>query len=133
MATAKTRNNGRWTEARHKSFIISALRGAHSKWGVKADVKKSARVSTGRYLCAGCGTVGPATLPPLRGQSRRRNNAAVDHINPVVNPSQGFIDWNTYITRMFLEEDGYQILCYVCHGTKTRDEREERTEMRKKK
>ena len=100
---------------------------------MKADVKKSARVSTGKYLCASCRTVGPATLPPLRGQKRRRNNAAVDHISPVVNPSQGFIDWNTYITRMFLEEEGYQILCYACHGDKTRDEREERTEMRKKK
>jgi hypothetical protein len=133
MATAKTRNNGRWTEARHKSFIISALRGAHSKWGVKADVKKSARVSTGKYLCACCGTVGPATLPPDKGQSRRKNNAAVDHIDPVVCPKDGFIDWNTYINRMFLEEDGYQVLCWACHGVKTRDERELRTLNRKKK
>ena len=133
MATAKTRNNGRWTEARHKSFIISAIRGAHSKWGVKADVKKSARVSTGRYVCACCSAVGPATLPPLRGQSRRRNNAAVDHIDPVVSPSQGFVDWNTYIDRMFLEEEGYQVLCWACHGVKTRDERELRTLNRKKK
>ncbi len=133
MATAKTRNNGRWTEARHKSFIISALRGAHSKWGVKADVKKSARVSTGKYLCACCGTVGPATLPPDKGQSRRKNNAAVDHIDPVVCPKDGFIDWNTYINRMFLEEDGYQVLCWACHGVKTRDERALRTLNRKKK
>ncbi len=133
MATTKTRNNGRWTEARHKSFIISALRGAHSKWGVKADVKKSARVSTGLYLCASCSTVGPATLPPDKGQSRRKNNAAVDHIDPVVNPKDGFIDWNTYINRMFLEEDGYQVLCWACHGVKTRDERELRTLNRKKK
>ena len=133
MATTKTRNNGRWTEARHKSFIISALRGAHSKWGVKADVKKSARVSTGKYLCACCGTVGPATLPPDKGQSHRKNNAAVDHIDPVVCPKDGFIDWNTYINRMFLEEDGYQVLCWACHGVKTRDERELRTLNRKKK
>jgi len=133
MATAKTRNNGRWTEARYKSFIISALRGAHSKWGVKADVKKLARVDVGRYVCAECGTVGPATLPPDSGQSRRRNNAAVDHIDPVVSPTTGFVDWNTYIDRMFLELEGYQVLCYKCHGAKTRDERQVRTSMRKKK
>lgn len=133
MATTKTRNNGRWTEARHKSFIISALRGAHSKWGVKADVKKLARVSTGRYVCAECGNVGPATLPPLDGQKRRRNNAAVDHIEPVVEPAEGFQDWNTYIERMFLELDGYQVLCHDCHSTKTKDERVVRTEMRRKK
>ena len=132
MATTKTRNNGRWTEARHKSFITSALRGAHGKWGVKSDVKKSARVSTGKYLCACCGVIGPATLPPDKGQSRRKNNAAVDHINPVVDPAVGFVDWNTYINRMFLEEKGYQVLCHACHGIKTRDERELRTITRKK-
>jgi hypothetical protein len=27
---------------------------------------------------------------------------------------------------MFLEEDGYQVLCWKCHSAKTRDEREER-------
>ena len=102
------------------------MRGAHSKWGVKADVKKSARVGHGSYVCAGCNVAGPATLPPLHGQKRRRNNAAVDHISPVVDPAKGFIDWNTYIDRMFLEEEGYQILCYKCHGEKTRDEREQR-------
>ncbi len=126
MATTKTRNNGRWTEARYKSFIVSALRGAHSKWGVKADVKKSARVTTGKYECSHCGKVGQATLPPLEGQKRRRNNAAVDHIDPVVCPDTGFVDWNTYIERMFLEEDGYQVLCWECHHAKTNDERKRR-------
>lgn len=100
---------------------------------MKADVKKLARVDVGRYVCAECGDVGPATLPPDSGQSRRRNNAAVDHIDPVVCPTTGFVDWNTYIDRMFLEIEGYQVLCYKCHGTKTRDERAVRTEMRKKK
>jgi hypothetical protein len=80
----------------------------------------------GRYLCACCGDIGPATLPPLQGQKRRRNNAAVDHIDPVVCTRRGYIDWNTYIERMFLEEDGYQVLCWKCHSAKTRDEREER-------
>ena len=132
MATTKTRNNGRWTEARHKSFITSALRGAHGKWGVKTDVKKSARVSTGRYRCACCSVIGPATLPPV-GTGRRRNNAAVDHIEPVVDHIVGFVDWDTYINRMFLEAEGYQVLCHACHSAKTKDEREVRTEMRKKK
>jgi len=56
----------------------------------------------------------------------------VDHINPVVDPAVGFVDWNTYINRMFLEEKGYQVLCHACHGIKTRDERELRTITRKK-
>ena len=117
------RNNNRWTEARFKSFIISALRGAHGRWGVKHDVKKEAWVSRGMYECAECNTIGPATLPPSEGKTRRRNNAAVDHINPVVEPEVGFVDWNLYIDRMFREAEGYQVLCYSCHATKTAEER----------
>jgi hypothetical protein len=119
----KTVNNGRWTDARFKSFIISALRGAHGKWGVKHDAKKKAWVSRGVYKCASCAKLGPATLPPLEGNKRKRNNAAVDHINPVVDPVVGFVDWNTYINRMFLEIEGYQVLCYKCHADKTAAER----------
>ncbi len=116
-------NNGRWTEARFRSFIISALRGAHGKWGVKHDAKKSAWVRRGVYKCAGCKKEGSATLPPLAGRTRKRNNAAVDHIDPVVQPEVGFVDWNTYINRMFLEASGYQVLCYKCHAAKTAAER----------
>jgi len=122
----KVRNNGRWTEARFKSFIISALRGAHGKWGVKHDAKKTAWVERGKYQCANCNKIGPATLPPLEGRTRKRNNAAVDHIDPVVNPEVGFVDWNTYISRMFLEASGYQVLCYKCHAEKTAVERKRR-------
>ena len=122
----KTRNNGRWTEARFRSFIISALRGAHGKWGVKHDVKKKSWVSRGVYKCAICKQHGPATLPPLEGRQRKRNNAAVDHIDPVVKPEVGFVDWNTYIDRMFLEASGYQVLCYKCHAEKTAAERKRR-------
>jgi len=102
------------------------LRGAHGKWGVKSDVKRYARVGHGRYCCAECGDTGPTTLPPLDGQKRRRNNSAVDHIDPVVEPSTGFVDWNTYIERMFLEAEGYQVLCWQCHKDKTEAERKQR-------
>ena len=47
----------------------------------------------------------------------------VDHIDPVVDPKVGFVDWTTYIERMFVEEDGLQILCKECHDKKTRFEK----------
>lgn len=37
-----------------------------------------------------------------------------DHLIPVVGP-EGFIDWNTYVERLFVEKDGYQALCKGCH------------------
>lgn len=120
------RNNGRWTEARFRSFIVSTLRGASWKWGPRNDVKKKAWVKRGVYKCAGYKRRGhqvPGTLPPPEGKKRRINNALVDHIEPVVDPEKGFEDWTTYIERMFCETDGLQVLCHECHTRKTADER----------
>jgi len=114
---------GRWTTARFNSFITSALRSAHGRWGPKTDAKKRARVRRGVYVCELCGVEGPATLPPLKGKVRRRNNAAVDHIEPVVDPAIGKTTWDEFIARMFVEADGYQVLCYDCHSKKTEEER----------
>ena len=115
-------NSGKWTPSRFQAFIISALRSAHNKWGPKHEVKNDARVKRGVFKCAGCGKEGPATLPPLPGNKRRRNNAAVDHIEPVIDPATGFVSWDEYIKRMFLEAEGYQVLCWECHKKKTDEE-----------
>jgi len=123
MAKVKPHNGGKWTEARKKSFIVGALRRASSRWGPKNDAKGKARVRRGEYECALCKTLGPATLPPEEGKKRRRNNAAADHINPVVDPRIGFVDWNTFIERLFCEVDGFQILCHECHTVVTKEER----------
>lgn len=128
----KTCCSGKWTDAKFRSFIISGLRSKHSRWSPKNEAKRAANVARGRYKCACCGEVGPATLPPLPGNKRRRNNAAVDHIQPVVDPDVGFVDWDTYIERMFVEVEGYQVLCWECHEKKTAEERTRATLRRRK-
>ena len=117
------RNNNRWTEARFKAFIKGQLRSATRKWGPIQEVKKNARVGRGLYLCNGCKNHVPVTLPPLTG-SKRIPNVFVDHILPVIDPSTGFTDWDSVIERMFVEQDGLQILCKDCHDKKTSRERE---------
>lgn len=119
----KPRNGGEWTEARFHSFVVSGLRSKHQRWGPKHAAKARARVDRGKYLCAGCGTIGPATLPPKPGNKKRRDNAAVDHIEPVVDPAIGFEGWDRYVERMFVEVEGYQVLCWECHEAKTAVER----------
>lgn len=121
-----TYNGGKWTKERFNRFIISALRKASMKWPPRNEAKKNARVARGMYKCDNCGVVGPATIPPKRETRRRRNNSAVDHVNPVVDPANGFIDWNTYIDRMFCELEGFQVLCWECHDKKSAEEREAR-------
>ena len=118
----KTRNNGRWTEARFNSFIKSALRGASRRWQPISDCLKEARTRRGFYQCAGCDQEVPASIKPEDG-GKRKKNVHVDHIKPIINPETGFVSWDETIERMFCEPEGLQVLCESCHTEKTNQEK----------
>ena len=130
--TTKPHNNGTWTDARKKGFIVSALRSAFTRWGPKQSCIKQAWIRRGVYKCEGCKEEVPATLPPKTGGSKRIKNIMADHIHPIVCPATGFVDYNTWIERGFVEADGFQALCKACHDEKTTEEREIAT-LRKRK
>ena len=130
MATKvpKPRNNGQWTEARYNSFVKSALRKA--RWPLKYEALREAQVgkkineASGRiamhFKCAECDGEFP------------NKQVAVDHIEPVVDPTIGFVDWNTFIERLYIELEGFQVLCHDCHtGGKTSEEKGIAAERRK--
>lgn len=50
----------------------------------------------------------------------KRTDLHGDHIKAVVDESVGFIDWNTYIARLFLGQ--IQPLCITCHKAKSERE-----------
>ena len=112
-----------WTEGRKRSFIVSVLRSGTRRWPPKfltlneAKTEKKINVKTGRlaqhYLCAGCDNYFPA------------KDINVDHIIPVVGP-EGFVNWDTYIERMYCDKENFQILCTNCHTEKSMGERQSR-------
>lgn len=55
-----------------------------------------------------------------------RKECAVDHISPVVDPDIGFVDYQTFIERLFCPVENLQILCENCHETKTKKENAKR-------
>ncbi len=122
--TNKTRNGGEWTEARFRSFVTSALRAASRRWPPKyqalkaAFVGKKVNAKTGKmamhYKCAECKKHFVAV------------DVQVDHIDPVVDPKKGFISWDVFIERMFVEIDKLQVLCKPCHKIKTDEEKQQR-------
>jgi 5-methylcytosine-specific restriction endonuclease McrA len=118
----KPYNNGEWTEARYRAFVFSALRQASMRWPVKSAVKRAANVKRGFYLCASCGEVVPASI---KIDGKRKDNAIVDHIEPVV-PVTGFDSWDACIARLYCGADNLQVLCRACHDRKTKEEREQR-------
>lgn len=116
------RNGGNWTESRFRQFVVGALRQAHKRWRPKyerieaAFVGKHNNPATGRmrkmYRCECCQELFP------------QKDMRADHVEPVVDPETGFVDWNTFIERMFVEFDGYSAICIGCHQVKSAHERE---------
>lgn len=113
-----------WTEARLKAFIISGLRAASRRYPPKFETLNDAKTTkkinekTGRiaqhYRCKACKDEFPA------------KEVQVDHKKPVIDPKIGFVDWNTYIERMFCKKSNLQVLCTTCHKKKSDKERNAR-------
>ena len=104
--------NGQWTEARFKGFIISALRRASSRWAPKYTCRKNSKRGYNKYECALCHEI------------VGNKHIKVDHIDPVIDPNVGFISYDEFIRRLFVELPGYQAICTYCHDKKTASERE---------
>jgi hypothetical protein len=50
---------------------------------------------------------------------------AIDHKIPVIG-SDGFVDWNTFVDRLYCSKENLQRICEDCHQKKTNQERFER-------
>lgn len=95
-----------------KSFIINTIRRMTYRWPPRSEAQRLARRGRGIYECASC-----KIIYPLK-------QCRMDHVSAIVNPSTGFVDWNTYIDRALPDVEGWQNLCSGCHDTKTAVERE---------
>lgn len=113
-----------WSDAKFKGWIISLLRRGTMRWPPRNEALKAAKtvkkinVSSGRlaqhFKCKKCKKDFPA------------KQVAVDHIKPVVDIKKGFVDFDTYINRMYCGVKNLQVLCKTCHDVKSKKEREDR-------
>jgi 5-methylcytosine-specific restriction endonuclease McrA len=93
-----------------QSWLVQRLRRISYAWPDRQKAYQNARVERGRYKCAICDNIfGPKEVQ-------------LDHIVPVIDPHQGFTDWDDYIKRMFVDVSGFQVLCKGCHAIKTHQE-----------
>jgi len=124
------RNGGKWSDARYRTFITSLLRAGSRKWPPKYETlqeafveskvnTKTKRVSK-HYKCASCKKTYPG------------KEVNVDHIAPVVSPTDGFTSWDEYIERLYCEKENLQVLCSGCHDKKSLKEKTQRVSSRKK-
>lgn len=64
-----------------------------------------------QYLCNVCKNYVGSTM------------VTVDHIEPVVSVTDGFIDLQTFKDRLFCAAENLQVICDTCHNVKTQSER----------
>jgi hypothetical protein len=122
----RTRNDNQWTESRFNSFVRSALRRA--AWPPKYQAIRNAYVKDGinpktrrkckLHRCSQCDELFP------------QKDMQADHVIPVIG-IEGFVDWNTYIDRLFCEKDGFKVMCKPCHKEITNEERIARAKYKK--
>ncbi len=78
--------------------------------------KKGKEYKAPHYTCEKCKAV--------------TEKAQVDHLQPVVG-YEGFISWDRYISRMFVDAEFYQIICKPCHKAITLVQKDIRKKMKK--
>jgi len=100
-------------------YIISVLRRASYRFRSRTIAFGRARIKRGLYKCADC------------DGEFDRYDVQLDHIEPVVDPIDGFISWDIFIKRLFIEPEGYACLCKNCHSIKTWLEKQLREEFKK--
>jgi 5-methylcytosine-specific restriction endonuclease McrA len=106
----KSEKGKRKPQIRH--WLTNKLRRLSYQWPSRKEAIRKARIERGVYRCAIC----EGSFKPKEIQ--------LDHIDPVIDPHIGFTNWDDYINRLFVGEDGWQILCRVCHEFKTKFENE---------
>ena len=115
-----------WTEGRKKAFIVSVLRSGTRRWPPKYETLNNAKTTkkinpkskrlAQHYRCATCRKEFTST------------NVEVDHIQPVVSPSQGFTTWDEFIANLYCDGTNLQVLCKPCHKKKTLKEKKKKNE-----
>lgn len=106
------------------------------KSGAKSENKVKKEWSPNPYIKSHLRKIwrwSPARRACLKAKScikcASRAKLYADHVEPVVDPRVGFVDWNVYIERLF--GGALQPLCEACHKAKSKGEAAERAKARK--
>lgn len=93
-------------------WLIKRLRQLSMEWPAKELCLTAAYRGPGRYECAHC-----------KQMFKDRYALKADHVDPVVDPVEGFVGIPTYVERLFAQDPAaWQALCAPCHQTKTNEE-----------
>lgn len=110
------------------SLSRSALRRVFVRGPLVQSCMRAARVEQPKHNKDGSVAKKPAVFYTCASCSGlfKQGDVAVDHIEPVVSPDTGFVDWNTFMERLWCTPNNLQVLCSTCHHSKSQEERKAR-------
>lgn len=110
-----------------KAKIVATLRLLHRQWQPKKEARKrdNYKVQDGFFKNGNAKYKTVADCFECGIQCNVKETD-MDHVDPVVSVQDGFVDWNTYISRLFATVDKYRTMCKPCHKAKSKIENAER-------
>ncbi len=107
------------------SAIRGALRRAFARSPLVVEKMQESRRTSPRYLKDGT----RAKKDWVQRQCEVCNNwvgstkIVIDHKDPVISVTEGFVDWNEFVARLWCPKENLQRICDGCHDIKTQTER----------
>ena len=120
-----------------KTWVIWALRKSSYRWPPRNAALRAAAATKAEYTAKPGEKVSKLVRNFYRCKTCKkvfsRRGVSIDHVRPVVDPKKGWRGFDEYITRMFCDQSGFQILCSLCHDAKTKKENKTRKAQKGKK
>jgi len=115
------------------SAIRSALRRTFSRSPMVREVMLKVRRERPWHKQDGSVAAKPRVefMCSVCGEWHMGKNIQVDHFKPVVDPEIGFVNFDTFISRLFCDVNNLAVLCKTCHEIKTNKEKAIAKERRK--
>jgi len=118
-------------DKRFRNKIIKALRKLTWSWKPYTNVKQKAKRDAATYECNVCGKYcytgkSDKTFDRIVEENPdtvvEKGAIYIDHTIPVIDPKIGFENFDTFIKRLFCEEENLNPMCKKCHDQKTDEE-----------
>jgi len=129
-----TKRKQKITPKKIHNLIKKKLRLASLSNPSKNIKKNESKVAPATFECEHCGAYcyegnSEKNLKQLKktypNKVFKKEKIEMNHVEPVIG-YDGFIDWNTYIDRLFCDVDGYNALCKECHIKETQKQNNKR-------
>lgn len=111
-----------WFRSPNRLAVLNRVRSEEQVFNKDGSISKRKAVW---FKCEKCGT-------KVKGQrSKKAPYIQIDHIDPIIPYDKQLESWDELILRVFVDIEGLQAICNLCHSDKTKEENKLRRTFKK--